>query len=257
MTAITPDTPLFKYLDFTELFYLIFNSKLYFYKATELTDANEMNFVSVNDLIEIMSLYKDNKIKEKLTKVLLPLEPYLLKLKSDTFVSCWSKKRDDYALWKIYTKGSKFGFCIETTFADLIDSINPKSIDLLLHDKVEYGLSSEWLKRYYQALVSNNMQELAQILCFTKSESYSYEEEYRLAVIKEDNDTKVIYQEVDLAKLIHYIHYSPFMPEWFKSIFNDIKDACFKRDISAIMDLFAPLEHFMKCADITTIKEKY
>jgi hypothetical protein len=255
MSSNTSETPLYKYLDFPELFYLLLNSKLFFCNTSELPDLNEMNFFSVKGLIDM--IYLTNNIKDAHTQsdLLLPLKSFQTELKSNTYISCWSTKRDDYALWKIYTEGSKFGFCIETTLSDIIDSINSEYLTLFIHGEVKYGVSQKLYKQYREALISKNKSELIKILCFIKSKSYSYENEYRFAILKEHTCKTGIYQPVDLVKLIHKIHYSPFMPEWFKNIFDNIKETYLKRDIAANMKIFAPLGHLIKCFDTTNIKE--
>jgi hypothetical protein len=44
-------------------------------------------------------------------------------IRGNLFLSCWSTNFDDYALWRLYTKNNQFGFMIESTVGNVLESI--------------------------------------------------------------------------------------------------------------------------------------
>jgi len=140
-------------------------------------------------------------------------------------VNCWTiSQHESYALWKIYLGGSKAGVAIRTTISKLRNSINSVKQDFdedIFIGKVQY---SDFIDE-----PSNRFKIIT-----TKNKFYDYENELRLIIINyplSEGGIKVPYNisygkfvQVNNEKLINEIYLSPFVGNWFVSVFiNTIK----------------------------------
>jgi len=134
-------TAIYRYMDFPELFALLLNRSLYFPNINSLLDINEFTTHEIEKYIPYFMDSDINSINETIQKIISngdELNNKINKIRDQIYVSCWSGKFDNYALWKIYTKNSKYGFCLESTIGRVEKSLSLDSHLSFHYDKVNY-----------------------------------------------------------------------------------------------------------------------
>jgi hypothetical protein len=207
----------------------LISETLYFTKITRFPDRNECAAHNLMDLVDY--LYnndpKDYAAMESVLRNSIEFNKVLNKVKGRIYANCWSTNYDDYALWKIYTRGYPYGICIESTIGRVMDSMFfDKSIFQLYHHPIDYELNSvPNINKLKSVVEQKSIDEIIDFLPFIKRPSYYYEHEYRFIFYRRKNVQKDwintsfkegINIKCDLFKLIKTMHYSPFMPVWFK-----------------------------------------
>lgn len=213
-----------RYISLDKFLYLILNKKLYFSKASTLTDKYEGTLPSFSKKEYVNTLliqgHNDNKAQEMLSD----LEQHLEEIRNLTFVNCWTlSKSESYALWKIYLGGSKSGVAIRTTFSKLRKSLEYQE-DFAI-DLVKYSNHID-----PNSLDGSAMDALS--ILTTKRTYYKYEDELRVLSlnhpelnpnrVKELKDLNGYGVEVDLSTLIQDIYISPFSGKWMFDVVKQI-----------------------------------
>lgn len=140
------------------------------------------------------------------------------KLRTRNYVSCWHQS--DYeseAMWKLYTRDSKQGIAIQTTFKRLYQALPPTPqpsfgmVKYINYNEYNNGNS----KKSFQPIDAP----------WYKRESFAHEKEFRIIV---EDDRKVGFRDwnktitVNLNLLIENIYISPEADKWFAELVKDI-----------------------------------
>lgn len=202
---------IWKYFDLPSFLSLLENRKLFFSKIHSLEDGNEGKFSNnINPIFEWPETVFDSDflLKDYSSRMLNNEE----RLRNDFIVNCWTmNKGESYALWKIYLKDSRYGFAIQTSVKNLIESVEEQGNDYYL-TKIKYANDK------YPICAKTPLEK---ITC--KESFYQYENELRIVRIKDrkkPSENFDRYLSVDLNVLINKLYISPFTPSWF---LNDIK----------------------------------
>ena len=132
---------------------------------------------------------------------------------------------ENYAMWKIYLRGSNEGVAIRTTVGRLREVLKEKSIEFTLA-KVKYEMPL-WSQSEYKTLA------------IYKTEPYSFESELRILVYDQFDAESVptnvfpkipLYEhgttfQVDPSKLIDGVYVSPFSDLWFYDVSGEYADS--------------------------------
>ncbi len=261
-------TTIYRYIDFPELMALLFSQNLYFTRITYFNDQNEctdhnlmnlVNYLYSNDPNDYASMQSVARNSYEFNKV-------LNKVRGQLYANCWSTKYDDYALWKIYTKGQPYGICIESTIGNVLDSLLfDKNSFRLYHHSIDYAPNAVRNMKKLKSVVERKLpDEIVDFLPFIKKQSYSYEQEYRFILYRVRNIHKDYLNEsfkegisvkCDLFKLFKTMHFSPFMPIWFKRSLRKYIDEVFMGSTVAKRKAFERLWHLGNIQDQSQIIE--
>lgn len=223
-------TEVARYLDIIKFLSLIKNKQLFFCRLDKLEDRFEGTIpkISGNHLTDWYKYLRDNEnfftdptsdsmIDDMVNEDLKFRET----LKSFTCVNCWNEfKGESYALWKIYSDLNQ-GILIKSSFERIINALN-ESNEIIYCSRIKY------IDFEIDSFSLGNT-----IIPFIhKHKAYSYEEEIRLIhEIPNDgwkhNWDKSKYKNgiminVNLQELISEIVISPFSPDWFMELVEDI-----------------------------------
>lgn len=127
------------------------------------------------------------------------------------YLSCWSTRKDDYALWKIYDS-DKNGCMVETTLGRLMEQLK---LNGLVFYKVEYvGKDGEKRKYNLPAIFTESSDGVPTLRGCEKFKRlpYEFENEVR-AVLYSKSNAKGILVGVDVGKLIIGAMYNPLSTE--------------------------------------------
>lgn len=145
-----------------------------------------------------------------------------------TFINCWHMADfENYAMWKIYS--DNFGVAIETTYRSLSESFSDSKWSFYNEKHKIYAGKILYIDRNNYMIPRGN----AYWPFMHKIREFSYEQELRCVINGGYDNMGVagIRVYMNLDKLIHKIHISPFAPDWFKA---SVKDLCLKYDIDPI-----------------------
>lgn len=193
-----PDTTkLYRYMSYYKLETLLKEHYVYLSNASKLTDRHEREIPASH-----FKGWPDDSAKhyKRLTEVNQGI--------CHAYLSCWSKRKDDYALWKIYDE-KRDGCMIETTLGKLKAQL-PK--DTVFYE-VEY-VGQDDSGKHLIPMVSYGREGLPTILGCEKFKRhpYIYEDEVR-AVLYSLNDYDGFKVEVDVKELITGAMYNPLQGE--------------------------------------------
>jgi hypothetical protein len=248
MDKTDPSTSIYRYMDLPELFALLINQELFFCRSTCLSD-NEECKLTEEDFQRLKFDFKQlsSTASSNLDSDYSKLKEYIESTRNELFLSSWSKSKDNYGLWKIYTDNSKFGICIETTYEEINKLINNNKHHVIMANDVKYE------KRDFKKLIEcintndndNAIKELMNLVIFHKSEHYKYENEYRIVAFNNDvNKGEGIKFSIEPFTFIKSIYLSPFMPEWFKNVLMEIGGMSMSMNTLILfksIELFKPL----------------
>ena len=211
----SPNTKVWRYMDFPKFIHLITYSKLFFVRMDKLSDQLEGSLTNYG-IKEIQDRY--NNIEVPLSKIERRIRTvkeiaHIENFKKYTLVNCWTQNSDEsFALWKIYLGNQPYGISIQTKYKNLLNS--------LIDNKYNYLVQ----KVYYSAEVRDNLMSSVQ---FRKNKYYKFENEVRIAIFsqyvkfggkpKYEIGTDV---EVNINTLIERIYISPLAPDWFFELVN-------------------------------------
>ena len=217
------NSTVWKYLNLEKFLDIVINKELYFSNALLMSDKKDGIIPLSTQKLRIQYLVKKGmEPKAAQESVQNDLE-FHNKLKSKTFLSCWSiNQEESYALWKIYPGVTKSGVAIKTTVSKLKKAVNNVS------KKEQRDINIAKVK-YSNHLDLGDFQFTDALT--TKSIFYSYEQELRLfislfdgTIHKSDYMNRLvngIRVKVDIDQLISEIYVSPFADTWFIDVFQE------------------------------------
>lgn len=159
---------------------------------------------------------------KKLQDHSLLMEKVSFRIFKSTLVNCWHQNEfESEAMWRLYSENHK-GIAIQTTFQDLVDSIDDSRIYL---SEVKY------INFYDKTLKPQDCVVNGHISPLLKRKSFEHEKEVRLFFQPENNletlsAEKYEYQsqfiDVDISRLISKIYISPYATEPFVSSVKEV-----------------------------------
>jgi hypothetical protein len=224
----TPDTPLWRFMDFAKFVALLSDKAIYFPRADLLGDP----FEGARGIVSRRGEWKDYTMKyyrelianppppHKNTKTEEEIEAEALKLHDDVerlsarevkeqFVTCWhSNEVESEALWRLYCPALTPGVCIKTTFG--------------LLDK---SLHSDYEIRFGHVQYIDFKKDFAGTYdrIFWKRKSLSHEAEVRGVIHPEPDgpdggEAKGMLVKTDLKTFIQSVIVSPLAVPWFQDV---------------------------------------
>lgn len=219
-----------RYTDITKFLSLLKDKQMFFCRLDKLEDRFEGTLPHMSKK-HLTDWYKYMRDVEKFYKV--PMTDAIIeqkvnedlefreKLKALNCINCWNEfNGESYALWKVYSNLNQ-GIMIKSSFNRIIKAFEKSSEDIYC-SRIKYiDYDTERID------ISNTITPMIH-----KHFAYSYENEIRL--IHEVSNVgwkhdwssekleKGIKIDIDLNELISEIIISPFSPDWFKELIEDI-----------------------------------
>ena len=227
---LSPDTPIYKYMDFDFFLDMVKRKKFYVSIKREFEDRNEKR-LPIKQVMPFRAvgghLFKDKTFVEDEVNVYMDRSHDFDEIK-EWPVSCWTLRSDEnYLMWKSYT--SKIGVRIQTTIDKFVDSITPNDYTIYCGKMTYCGYNP-----------SQTIKELA----FTKSHHFSNEEELRFYFEPQKNSCRKELSDsifIELPMLL-YVNCGNVIDEVILSPF--IKDGA----ADMICDFLNRTEDLAKCS---------
>ena len=160
----------------------------------------------------------DNEKGEKVDQEFQEYRNKIKKWRTKNYVSCWHQSdTESEAMWQLYTRDSKQGIAIQTTFERLYQALPPLPqpffgmVKYINFDDYNNGESKKSFK-FFDAP-------------WYKRESFAHEKEFRIIIedmrepgFRDWNKTV----RVDLNVLIENVYVSPEADKWFADLVKDI-----------------------------------
>lgn len=222
---VTPDTKLWRYMDFAKFLHLVENRSLFFARVDNLGD----RFEGASGLADrehewnrqYLKFFKDavrnppnghpspdeKTVKLEADKLLAQLKKGTAADRKRTFVSCWhANTGESEALWKLYCPVGSTGVVIKTTAENLVESLD-ETLDIEL-GRVQYVDFRKSFAGFYDRI-------------FWKRKSLAHEQEVRAVFNNRFRDESLgVSMLVNVEKLCISVIPSPFAPPWFKDLLN-------------------------------------
>lgn len=218
-----------RYMDITKFLSLLKDSQLFFCRLDKLEDRFEgiMPKVSKDDFrafynrLNVSGYFDQPLTEEQIEREIGEQFAFREKLKLLNCINCWNEfKAESYALWKVYSDLNQ-GIMIKSSFKRVISALM-NSGEKIYCSKVKY------IDHDTDSIdIGNTMTPIVH-----KHKAYSYEDEIRLIHEvsstgwkhdweneKFENGIKI---NVNLDELINEIVISPFSPDWFIELIEDI-----------------------------------
>ena len=212
---------IWRYMDFASFYSVLLTQTLFFKRLDKYTDANEGTlWEETNAEQERFLMSKDPSMsrleaKQRVERENANIESYKIGTLSNSWIM---GKVENYAMWKIYLRGSSEGIAIKSTIGQLRQALNGNTAQIFLGKVVYEPLKILDIDQYN---VSTN-----------KRAAYSYENEMRALVFNQFDNIKTPTGEriksahfefgqalpVALDKLIEEVWISPFSGPWFESV---------------------------------------
>lgn len=230
------DAKIWRYLSLPKFLDLIQSRQLYFARADSLREMDRQEGVyhtdfSKNLLAKLsageMSLPEDFGIaKEAYLKLQQQVNDYNENFEiRNVFVNCWHiSDFENFAMWKIYSE--QYGVGIQTTFQTLYESFGDDKWNFFNEKCRVYLGQVIYIDKQSTAIPEGNMFWPY----MHKRVEFEFERELRCVVSHMGYEDRGVRVNVDVTRLTHAIHVSPFAPSWFKSV---VEDACHKYGIDA------------------------
>lgn len=217
---------LWRYQDLPRYFDLLLKNKLFFCRIDKYEDPFEgmYNKKTATDFLEkhqsVSSITTGKNETEKLEEISKKQN------EKRTFVTAnsWHENNsENFAMWKIYAKGS-YGIALQTSYKRLKDCFHVTDKPIHIGKVNYYNESCDMLSKK-----DNNT-----LLPFlSKRHIYEYEKEIRCCyLIDEDKTSRFDWDEqdtlngvfipVDLNEMIERIYISPYSPKWIRDIVEGI-----------------------------------
>ncbi|NOQ75347.1 MAG: DUF2971 domain-containing protein [Crocinitomix sp.] len=219
-----------RYVNITKFLSLLKDQQLFFCRLDKLEDKFEgtMPKISRKELINSYRYLRDVRkffsvpMTDKIIEEKVEEEfEFREKIKSIRCINCWNEfKGESYALWKIYSDLNQ-GIMIKSSFNRVISAFK-ESKEKIYCSKVkyiDYNIDSIDIGNIMTPLIH-------------KHKAYAYEEEIRLihevSNVRWKHDwenekhEKGVKINVNLQELISEIVISPFSPDWFIELIEDI-----------------------------------
>lgn len=210
-----PDTPIWRYMDFTKFVSMLENKGLFFSRSDKLGDPFEGSFSRGNKQLRPL-MYKDTGIPlsafETISNITCSIRPW-------TFVNCWHMNtHESAAMWKLYAKTNE-AIAIRSTYKQLRECIDSDCYLGVVH-YIDY--ESAWLPE------GNALSPYVH-----KHLSFAHEQELRAVIQKSPRkDNKIDYSQkppdggvwksVDTDELINAIYVAPMSPSWYRELVEQV-----------------------------------
>lgn len=228
---------LWRYIDFTQYVSIISRGQLHFARPDQLNDKFEgslpekniearKNWIDTSELSEEVDM-GSLEITDEDLEVLIDssLEKLNKNVAKKVVLNCWHKEpREKAAMWGNYTQSGN-GIAIKSKFEDLVEAVsivdeNGRVVD---GDAIKSAPVGE------VSYINYRTEEIPDTIVhpfFTKRESFSNENEVRIAEYKGDDEfeSKGIYVDIDVEKLIDEIRLEPESPNWFEDLVIEVTD---------------------------------
>jgi len=219
-----------RYMDITKFLSLLKDGQLFFCRLDKLEDRFEGTLPKISRK-HLADWFRDvgvtvhpngtANIEEKIEQEVEKHFEFSEKYKSLTCINCWNEYRgESYALWKVYSDLNQ-GIMIKSSFSRIINAVK-ESKEEIYCSRIKY---IDYEKDSID--IGNTMTPIVH-----KHKAYSYEQEIRLIHVvsnegwkhdwineKYKNGIKI---NVDVQVLISEIVISPFAPDWFIELIEDI-----------------------------------
>lgn len=193
---ISDDTDLYRYMNYYKLESMFKESCIYFSNTKENLDKRERQipdrcYRKYNQDTKIFNKRINNEIQNII----------------QSYLTCWTKAKDSYAIWKIYNPSAD-GCCIHTTFKELKEQLKWKDIVFF---NVEYidATADESLPLPAIAFKRESRPGTIRGIEKYKIKPYAYEEELR-GVLYSKEDCDGILVDINPADLIKSVMLNPF-----------------------------------------------
>jgi len=222
-------TEIARYMSIAKFLSLLKDQQVFFCRIDKVEDKFEgtMPRMSIKHLTEWYKYLRSSKsffkemTDEEIEKKVQEDIVFRNKLKSLNCINCWNEfEEESYALWKIYSNINQ-GIMIKSSFKQIIKAFE-NAKEKIYCSRIEY---IDYEKDKINT--SNTMPPLVH-----KHKAYAYENEIRLihevsnqnwihdwSEEKFENGVKI---KVDIKELINEIIISPFSPNWFVELIDDI-----------------------------------
>lgn len=209
----TPNTKIWRYMDFTKFVYMLENNALFFPTIDSFNDPYEGSY-SRGNYQKRKFIYSRAKSKNNFDNIIeniKSLRPYI-------HANCWHMNDFESAgMWKLYSKTNE-SICIQTEFRKLELAL-PNNIKL---GKVKYiNYEKDWISEsdiyypfIYKRLSFEHEKELRAVF---NSKDYSQNNR----IIKAENGYWV---KINLQTLIQRIYVSPEAQDWFVELVERVKN---------------------------------
>lgn len=237
---------LWRYMDFTQYVSIIENERLHFSRPDQFNDkfegtlpdtnvnqrrdwAREIQLAEelrdrIDDITEEFQLDGDNK-EELIDAYFERINQNMLR---QTALNCWHKEpREKAAMWNIYGS-SEYGVAVQTTFNDLLDSVevlSPSHSDMNSDGDInEYLVGEvEYIDYRIESIPDTFVHPY-----FYKRDSFSNENEVRIAHVKIEEQNvgeNGEYVDVGVESLVNEVRLEPSSPDWFEDLVRRITDS--------------------------------
>ena len=223
---------LVKYLDITKFISLLQRKSLFFCRLDKLEDHFEGTTSKANFNYRVqwykhmhdINFFKDEYDEEKVKKNVQEQYDFEKKLKALNCVCCWNKNESESAaLWKIYSDFHK-GIMITTSVERIEKAFKTTQGEIHLSEIRYIDLNKDRMPD------GNTM-----YLMIHKHKAYSFEEEVRLIYEESPHNAWTYdwskeeveegkYLSVNLEVLIDKIIISPYSPNWYLNLIQNITD---------------------------------
>lgn len=218
---------LWRYQDLPRYIDLLLKNQMFFSRADKFEDPFEgrYNKSSSDELLKAVQHEEDfpeKNVEQLRRKTRLLKEQYDEKRTSFTINSWHINKDENYAMWKIYAKGS-YGIALETTYERLKHCFDVTNKVIHIGKVIYYNESCDPIP----------LRENSFLPFLRKRFVYQYENEMRCChVLSHRKDEKISWQQqdvnngvfipVNLDTLIERIYISPYSPKWIEDIVSGI-----------------------------------
>ena len=220
LQAIPEDTHISRYMDFVSFYSFLSNQTLYFRRLDKYSDQLEGQVFE-----ETIMDYKKNILiknpdinRNTLEEWALTNAEKIKGYKERTLSNSWNiGSEENYAMWKIYLRGSPEGVAIRTTAGKLIQQFEANP---------EFNIHCG--KVLYEPFLDNDTNQF--VVSTTKRKYYEYENEYRALIINQfvygKPDVPIFPDganvKINTSELVDKIYISPFATLWFRKVVESL-----------------------------------
>jgi hypothetical protein len=223
---------LWRYQDLPRYIDLLLKNQLFFSRADRFEDPFEGKYNKPSTEKSLKSNLKkipeESKTKENVDEIkqqINEIKEKHKKKRTEVAVSSWHINKDEnYAMWKIYAKGS-YGIALQTTYERLKRCFNVSDKPVYIGKVIYYDESYDLIP----------FQEDSFIPFLRKRLVYQYENEVRCCyLLSPDSNEQFSWQQqdvyngvfipVDLDTMIERIYISPYSPNWIRDIVEGINE---------------------------------
>jgi hypothetical protein len=225
-----------RYLNLVKFIDLIQSGTLFFTRADNLRSMDKFEGSALTNFSKQINLLLSEKKISLPPDFAIPLDAYLdIQNRREAyneqtwirqnFINCWHiADFENFAMWKIYS--DTFGVCIQSTFQSLCNSFSDDYWGFYDDKRKIYVGEVTYINRQASMIPQDNMFWPY----MHKGIEFAYERELRCIVWDLNSAKDNIKIKIDLENLIHRVFISPFAPEWFKAV---VENLCLKYGIDS------------------------